>query len=79
MMIKSDVKFINEIKEMIESKQYNEEAFNKLINLIAISKLLAEKEKNDETAKILNRISIIGETLAKKLYVLKKQQQDLKN
>ena len=66
-----DVKFLNEIKEMIVNKQYNEAAFNKLINLIVISKLLAEKEKNNEATKILNYISIVGEALAEKLYVLK--------
>ena len=70
-MFKSDIKFLNEIQEMVAKQQYNEDAINKLINLIVVSQMLAEKEKNNEVVKLLNYISIVGEALAEKLYALR--------
>lgn len=58
-MSKSDIKFLNEIQEMIVKQQYNEDAVNKLINLIVVSQTLAEKEKNNEVVRLLNYISIV--------------------
>ncbi len=70
----TDIKFLTEIKEMIMKKQYNEEAVNKLSNLIEVSETLAYKEKNPEAARTLTFICIVGKALINELYKLKDKQ-----
>ena len=70
-MSKSNLKFINEIKEMVSKQQYNKEAVNKLLNITVVSQILSEQEDNEEVKRILLSISIVGEALANKLYELK--------
>ena len=70
-MSKAKETFLSEIEKMITSRQYNEEAMNKLLTMIEVTQLLAEQKKNQKEADKLLYISTVGEALAKRLYALK--------
>jgi galactitol-specific phosphotransferase system IIB component len=70
-MSKESKKFFKEIQQMATTQQYDEEVMSKLLDIIVVSKMLADQTSNKETAKTLINISIVGESLAKKLYSLK--------
>ena len=71
-MSKSSKKFFQEIDEMILNQRYDEDVMNRLLRFIVIAKLLAhQKDKSKEVRMLWLNISIVGESLAKKLESLR--------
>lgn len=70
-MNKVEKEFHERINQMIITGKYDEEIVERLLNIIVATKMLAEDEKDVEKKKGLLNVSIVGESLAKKLYALK--------
>jgi len=70
-MSKASKKFFKEIEELTKNQQYDTKVVEKILNIVAVSKMLSDRESNEEVAKTLINISLVGESLAKKLYALK--------
>jgi aspartate/glutamate racemase len=70
-MSEASKEFFKQINEMIRTQKFDDDVIEKLLNMIVVSKILADQESNEEVKKILINISIVGESLAKKLYALK--------
>lgn len=70
-MSKTSKEFFEKINEMAMTQKYDEATVEKLLNMIVVSKMLSERESRQDVAKLLLNISIVGESLAKKLYALK--------
>ena len=70
-MSKASEKFFEKIHESAMTQKYDEVTVEKLLNMIVVSKMLSERESRQDVAKLLLNISIVGESLAKKLYALK--------
>lgn len=70
-MSKASKEFFEKINEMAMTQKYDEATVEKLLNMIVVSKMLSERESRQDVAKLLLNISIVGESLAKKLYALK--------